>query len=315
MTIFISYSSKNATILNSFVERILRLGLGINLEDIKCTGIENSRPTSGENFKIWIKNNILEADIIIQLISVEYKESEVCLNEMGASWVSNKKVIPLLIEDIDYYNIGFLHNENQLLRLDSKENLHQLIDELSVLLGKSSIKTEVVNKQISSFLAETNSKKLGNKTKVKTANRRELNGKLKFFERFLEPDIDINALIEKSQPSLYDCKRIFRNEFAIEFYKNSNDFFLRNDKISSLEEYDYVDYTCVTLENLEKGESFAGGMTTLAKNYVFRKGVEFYAIHFKRNNEEYGFTLPVWCYINERWIILPKPWRMIKSIR
>lgn len=315
MKIFISYSSKNDVLLNSFVEKILRLALEIKSEDIRCTGIENSRPNSGENFKEWIKNNILNADIIIQLISVEYKESEVCLNEMGASWVSKAKVFPLLVDGINFYNVGFIHNESQLLRLDSRENLHQLIDEVNELFENKTLKTEVINKQINSFLLEISSNKLGHKSKINSLERKVLEDKFKFFEKFLQPEIDLNKLIEKSQPNIYDCKRIFRGEFAIEFYKNSNDFFLEKDKIDSLEEFNFIDYTCVSTEELEIGVDFAGGMTTLAKNYAFRKGIEFYAIHFKRDNEEYGLTLPVWCYIDERWILLPKPWRMIKSIR
>lgn len=91
MRIFISFSNKDNLILKSFVDRILKLGLQINAETINCTGIESSKPKTGEDFKNWIKNNILNSNIIIQLLSMNYKNSEVCLNELGASWLSPAK--------------------------------------------------------------------------------------------------------------------------------------------------------------------------------------------------------------------------------
>ncbi len=78
MKIFISFSNKDNYILKCFVDRILKLGLQINSENIFCTGIESSKPQTGEDFKKWIKNNIENSQIIIQLISLNYKSSEVC---------------------------------------------------------------------------------------------------------------------------------------------------------------------------------------------------------------------------------------------
>ena len=42
------------------------------------------------------------------MISSNYKKSEICLNEMGAAWALDKRIIPIVFPDVDFESIGWL---------------------------------------------------------------------------------------------------------------------------------------------------------------------------------------------------------------
>jgi len=140
--IFISHSSKDSSIVKLFVDKILLLGLRIQLDKIFCTSIQATTITSGEDFKSVIKEKLVKASHVIQIITSKYKESEVCLNEMGAAWVLNNKVIPFILPPITYQSVGFIHSPTQLLKLNSEDDLLKFIDEMKII-GQSLSHTEV----------------------------------------------------------------------------------------------------------------------------------------------------------------------------
>jgi hypothetical protein len=86
--IFISHSSKDEAIVKLFTDKILQLGLHIGLDKIFCTSIQVTTIATGEDFRTVIKERLMKATHVIQIITPNYKESEVCLNEMGAAWVT-----------------------------------------------------------------------------------------------------------------------------------------------------------------------------------------------------------------------------------
>lgn len=208
MKIFISYSSKDSIILKSFVDKILRLGLQIDPSEIDCTGFEASKPFTGEDFKIWIKNGIQKADVIILLLSFNYRTSEVCLNEMGAAWATDNAVFPVLIPPIDYKEVGFLHINDQMLKMDSRQDMSKLGNDLFKFRKNKDINIELFNSQLDELTQsfEDNplfSQPIFNKEEVGSAND------FNFFKKFLIPDISVQTLFLKSQPTIYDCDPSF----------------------------------------------------------------------------------------------------------
>lgn len=128
--IFISHSSENKEIVNKFCDLILGNGLNINTsEELFNTSLDGSKPKNGEDFRSRIKNELIDAKLVLQFISKDYRDSRVCLNEMGAAWVLSENVIPLIIEKDDY-DVGFIHSTNQQCQLTSEEAILSLIDDL-----------------------------------------------------------------------------------------------------------------------------------------------------------------------------------------
>lgn len=106
--IFISHSSKDKQIVSNFIDHILCLGIGINRNDIFCTSIEDIAIRNGEDIRAHIQENIRCADFSFLLISNNYKESEICLNEMGAVWAYDSNVRLFLLPDTTFNSIGWL---------------------------------------------------------------------------------------------------------------------------------------------------------------------------------------------------------------
>ena len=106
--VFISHSSKDVDILEKFVDQILGLGIGIKANDIFCSSIEGMDIKNGEDLRRHIQNNIRTADFSYLMISENYKQSEICLNEMGAVWAYDSNVRVYMLPNTDVDKIGWL---------------------------------------------------------------------------------------------------------------------------------------------------------------------------------------------------------------
>lgn len=129
--IFVSHSSKDKEIVSEFCDRILRLGIGISVNDIFCTSIEDMDIKNGEDIRNHIKDNILSADFSFLLISDNYKESEICLNEMGAVWTNDGNVRYYLLPNTGFDKIGWLCDTKKAEQLTNEIALDKLYKELT----------------------------------------------------------------------------------------------------------------------------------------------------------------------------------------
>lgn len=133
--IFISHSSIDKNIIERFTDNILQLGIGLSHYDIFCTSIEEMGIKNGEDIRRHIKENVQEADFSFLMISKNYKESEICLNEMGAVWATNNKVRYYLLPEVDFNDIGWLCDTNKAEKLGDSVVLDSLEEELTNFYG------------------------------------------------------------------------------------------------------------------------------------------------------------------------------------
>jgi hypothetical protein len=69
------------------------------------------------------------------MISKNYKDSEICLNEMGAVWAADNHVRYYLLPDVDFKEIGWLCDTNKADKLGSSVVLDALEEELTGFYG------------------------------------------------------------------------------------------------------------------------------------------------------------------------------------
>ncbi len=150
-SIFISHSGKDVEIIRQFCDKLLRLSLNLSREAIFCTSIEAYPINAGKNFHQAIKDALINASHTIQIITQNYKESEVCLNEMGASWVLTGRVIPFILHHITYENVGFIPGATQLLRLNEKKDILKFLDEM--IIGNQRITFTGISRHVDDFIA------------------------------------------------------------------------------------------------------------------------------------------------------------------
>jgi phage anti-repressor protein len=129
--IFISHSSKDKDVVENFTKNILRSGMGISDEDIFCTSNVGTDIQTGEDIRKHIKENLKYCDYVFLMISKNYNESVVCLNEMGAAWVLDKQVKPLLLPETTIEkDLGWIFHTNIASKIEERATLDKLYDEL-----------------------------------------------------------------------------------------------------------------------------------------------------------------------------------------
>ena len=128
--IFISHSSKDEAIIKPFITNILIAGCGLRHNEIFCT-LDNSTIHTGEDFRNEIVRGMKECDFIILMISNNYKQSEVCLNEMGAAWaLDNKTILPFILPDCSFEDMGFIYKVKQGAAITDKTKLDELYTDI-----------------------------------------------------------------------------------------------------------------------------------------------------------------------------------------
>lgn len=121
--IFISHSSKDSYILDKFVSLILKQACGYESKEIVYTSNQSTGVEPGDSIPLFIKNSMNTSDLVVFMISENYKKSEVCLNEMGAAWALEKKTIPILLPNIGFTEIGWLQTFNKAIKINDSESL------------------------------------------------------------------------------------------------------------------------------------------------------------------------------------------------
>lgn len=308
MKVFISHSSRDKVLIDYFVEKILILGCGINEKEIFCSSIEGLGIKTGLDFREHIKSTLQKSDYSFLFISENYKKSDICLNEMGASWVQeNIEVKPFIFPNIGFDSIGTLYSVKQVARLDKKSDLDELFDELRNKYG--------INRKISrwnknkedflKFLESYFSSKPKDSESVPTD----------YFNQFVQKNVSLYHLLLECHPTLLDCKVIFRKEFYKYYFKKYCEVFMQldDDPIESL--YPKRKFFRVTrtntMELLKDTDNTSGGMVSLAEKNVFNYDVDFYTVQFLEKEQfKSGITYRVFCYVNNRWVFIPKPWRI-----
>ena len=155
--IFISHSSLDKEIISSFVEKVLRLGLGLDVRDIAYTSEESMGVEPGEDIARYIKENIMDASVVLLMISSNYKRSEICLNEMGATWALEKKCISVVLPDSDFSQLGWLTSFKKAIQLNSRDQLPSLCEKIAhELLIDLNKRFKVVSSKIDEFLDAIN---------------------------------------------------------------------------------------------------------------------------------------------------------------
>ncbi|MBE7174191.1 MAG: toll/interleukin-1 receptor domain-containing protein [Williamsia sp.] len=150
--IFISHSSKDESIVTPFIDKILNIGMGIPRNKIFYTSNEDTGIKSGTEFKKAIRLKLEKATAVIQIITENYKRSEVCLNEMGAAWVLSKKVIPFIMPPISFQSIGFIHSTSQILKLNHDKDLYKFFDDHKDLKPSPNFTISNYHRQVTEFL-------------------------------------------------------------------------------------------------------------------------------------------------------------------
>jgi TIR domain len=132
--VFVSHSSRDTDIADALVG-LLRGALNLRSEQIRCTSVPGYKLPHGSVTDAQLRAEILQCRAFIGLITATSVESAYVLFELGARWLADKHLAPLLAagarEDALH---GPLQKYNA-LGCDTPADVHQFIRDLGLHLG------------------------------------------------------------------------------------------------------------------------------------------------------------------------------------
>lgn len=105
--IFISHASNDASIGEKFLDVLV--GIGVDKDEVFYTSHYHTGVKLGHDFHAEVKKAMRECEIVIFLLTRNFYKSEYCLYEMGAVWIMDKPLIPILLDNLTYDDMkGFI---------------------------------------------------------------------------------------------------------------------------------------------------------------------------------------------------------------
>lgn len=111
--IFISHSAVDSEIGEKFLEFLL--SLGYDKKNIFYSSKYHNGVELGKNFPNVVRENFIEADIIVLLLTENFYKSYYCVCEEGAAWISlDKEIVPVLLGDLTFSDMkGFIDSSTK----------------------------------------------------------------------------------------------------------------------------------------------------------------------------------------------------------
>jgi hypothetical protein len=133
LSIFISHSSKDADLALALID-LLKAGLGLMTEQIRCSSVDGYRLPIGVNTEGKLREEVRAAKVVVGLITPSSLASYYVMFELGARWGANLFLAPLMAG----VRAGELSGPLSLLNALSAHNdaqLHQLLADIGNYLG------------------------------------------------------------------------------------------------------------------------------------------------------------------------------------
>ncbi len=128
ISVFVSHSVKDCFIAKSFVKHILNLGLGIENKEIRCVSAPSNKIPPGRDWRNSLQKDIKSCKVIFQIITQNFLESKFCQYEVGAAWLSEAYIFPLIVDPISFSDAGALIEVSEIVKINDSSGLDRIKD-------------------------------------------------------------------------------------------------------------------------------------------------------------------------------------------
>jgi hypothetical protein len=151
--LFVSHAANDEALVEEFVD-LLHVGIGVHPDDIFCSSLPGLGIPTGKDFVEYIRSKMQSPEMVLLVLSPEFFKSQFCNNEVGASWALSIPIHPMLVPPIGYGDLKGVLAGKQAAKLDAKENLNDLRDDLTALLKITPLRTSHWERKRDKFLAK-----------------------------------------------------------------------------------------------------------------------------------------------------------------
>jgi hypothetical protein len=135
--IFISHSSRDEDLVNKFVD-LLETGLGLHGSDAIFASSIPGRDIEMGDVNHNVKRELVDAKLAIFILSPNFYASQYCIAEMGAAWITDKKIFIFTVPPLDRGDVKAVFEGRQSEQLHSNESL----DKLATVIGRNGIERD-----------------------------------------------------------------------------------------------------------------------------------------------------------------------------
>lgn len=133
---FFSHSTANKEIVNKFIDALV-LGKVIERDSVFCSSRTGDDIETGDKFVGTIGTSLQEAKEVFCFFSRNYLDSTFCMAELGACWILEKNVHPIIIPDIDFDETTPFCRDLQGIKINDESGLDKIVDTLGDQAKKS----------------------------------------------------------------------------------------------------------------------------------------------------------------------------------
>jgi hypothetical protein len=130
--LFVSHAHVDAELTIRFVQLVVAT-TSLEPSDIFCSSLSGSGIPEGKNFVEYIRLAIVNAKLVVPLITSSYLTSGFCMCELGAAWALELTSFPFVTPSTRVVELTGVLGQVQAARLDDPSALDRLRDRLAVL--------------------------------------------------------------------------------------------------------------------------------------------------------------------------------------
>nr|WP_298926556.1 toll/interleukin-1 receptor domain-containing protein [uncultured Allomuricauda sp.] len=225
--VFISHSNKDLEIVEQLIE-VLE-AIGVESSSIFCSSFEGYNVGLGEDFLQSIKNELSSDVIVLFVLSGNFFSSPICLCEMGATWVSTKEHVPILIPPFDYSDMkGVIPPTHKGMKVNELEKYNSLKERIETFMTLKPINQSVWERKRNKILNSINS----------LLDRSEDNQVLEqnsSHKRNTGEDVTINKVPKIKKVTAQDKEESkFQGKVFVPLKKDNSPYFLNEKEIDEL---------------------------------------------------------------------------------
>lgn len=160
--LFISHSQKDKKYVSAIVD--LLVDIGLRSDEVFCSSVPGFGIPYGDDIYEVLKKQFVDYDLcVLFILSDNYYESAACLNEMGATWILQKKYDCILLPGFEFVEVdGAVNPRKKMMKLEGdlaelKNSLRQLMDGLVQEFGLREMTSDFWERCRDQFLSKISS--------------------------------------------------------------------------------------------------------------------------------------------------------------
>ena len=220
--VFVSHAVRDKKLVEALID-LLQMGCDLRSGQIFASSVEGMRIPQGQAFVDYIREQLVNAALVVEVITPSYWSSPFCLCELGGQWALELDVFPLIVPPQEFADLKAVLQIRQAAMISRPEDLDDLRDRIidrfgvTVATARWNAKRDVfLNAQLPKLLSE-----LAKPEQVPAARLAQLQDQLHETEIMLAEKEEQFSSLQAKYDALVETKT---REEALEIARPGNEF-------------------------------------------------------------------------------------------